>query len=746
MEKKFTVQSMVQIVMLVVAFAFLSGCGLGPPEADIFGVEVSTFSDHFLKGGGAHFFAEVIGGADQSVTWAVLDENGYEVWEDQLYPGLKFETSPGDVALRPGEVFLLIPSDYPHDSITVRATYANARDPDDPRNFGETDIILVPGPPPARPESIGISNVLNGFFRDSTVLLESQTNWVNGNKPDGIDPRINLEAVVWHIVEGATEGTRIEMRNGLLFVDQFQRVNVNLVIRATMIHFGISATVSAIVRPDFSIEIIPPSGGVPRGGSGAFGAEVIASDSTATGPGNVRWSVRNVGYAEVNGQVVSQGRPAAAYINNGVLTVSAAEQGEGFNPVTGEGYLWVEAASWDYPDITELRRISIGGRAPVPSDFRIVHAGAHYTLALDWEGQLWTWGHGATGILGNGRTDNYSAPAKVTVNDGNTRFAYICSGGVFNDYTPSVSTYYALAIAEDGTLWAWGNNNNGKTGLGQVSGSQYTPKQVTSRDGIDNAWVHVSAGTNHSLGIRRDGTLWGWGRWFRVGLSSSSNISVTDILSPVRIGNDTDWMFVEVGNEHSLAVKTDGTLWAWGANSKGQLGGGTGADVVSPRLVGALDNARVSMALAGDGFSAAIDAEKGEMWVWGLNSDSPDGIPGTSSFPVKVSIGDAELPLRYASVHTTGWHILAIDNKGHLYGLGSNKDNRFGPTSLPQAKELIKLDNDHTYFSTSAGGGHSIVLRNDNQVHYGIGQNKYGQLGQGTLSDDPESNFVPINK
>ena len=147
-----------------------------------------------------------------------------------------------------------------------------------------------------------------------------------------------------------------------------------------------------------------------------------------------------------------------------------------------------------------------------------------------------------------------------------------------------------MAVKTDGTLWGWGYNTNGQLGDGafgtdmcNTSGQSYcvyAPEQI----GTATTWASVSAGGDQTLAIKKDGTLWGWGfnlfgqvgDGTGMGSPCASDVGATYcVVSPVQIGTDTHWAKVSAGDSHSMAVKTDGTLWGWGDNSGGGLGDGT---------------------------------------------------------------------------------------------------------------------------------------------------------------------------
>ena len=138
----------------------------------------------------------------------------------------------------------------------------------------------------------------------------------------------------------------------------------------------------------------------------------------------------------------------------------------------------------------------------------------------------------------------------------------------------SLGTVHSASIKTDGTLWTWGNNDEGQLGSGAVS-NRSSPVQTIA--GGTN-WKMVTCGFYHNVAIKTDGTLWAWGRNTNGQLGDSTT---TQRNSPVQIVG-TNWKMVSCGRYHTSAVKTDGTLWTWGRNTSGQLGDGTTADKSSP--------------------------------------------------------------------------------------------------------------------------------------------------------------------
>jgi len=289
---------------------------------------------------------------------------------------------------------------------------------------------------------------------------------------------------------------------------------------------------------------------------------------------------------------------------------------------------------------------------------RTFSAGAQHSLAISADGTLWAWGLNTNGQTGLGTTTgNQTTPAQV--------------GTATNWIQVSAGHIHSNAIRSDGTLWAWGAGGNGQTGLGTTTGTQTTPAQV----GTATNWTQVSAEQSHSLAIRSDGTLWSWGfnANGRTGLGISS---LTNTLVPTQVGIDTTWSQVSAGESYSLALRSDGTLWAWGSNENGQTGLGiTAGDQTTPAQVGTVTNwTQVS---AGANHSHAIRSD-GTLWAWGTNADGRTGLgttTGNQTTPLQVGTASDWL---LADVSTMGIHSLAMKTDDSLWTWGTNNHAQLG--------------------------------------------------------------------
>ena len=187
----------------------------------------------------------------------------------------------------------------------------------------------------------------------------------------------------------------------------------------------------------------------------------------------------------------------------------------------------------------------------------------------------------------------------------------------------------SMAIKSDGTLWAWGKNNYGQLGQGNTT-NYSSPVQV----GALTTWSKVANGDGtFGLAIKTDGTLWAWGRGYGGSLGQGNT---TLYSSPVQVGGLTTWLEVSAGYTLSMALKTDGTLWMWGKGENGQLGQGDASDRSSPVQVGALTT--WSGIAAGGWWTAALKTD-GTIWAWGEGASGQLGQGNTTDYSSPVQIG-----------------------------------------------------------------------------------------------------------
>jgi alpha-tubulin suppressor-like RCC1 family protein len=230
------------------------------------------------------------------------------------------------------------------------------------------------------------------------------------------------------------------------------------------------------------------------------------------------------------------------------------------------------------------------------TNWKQVSAGYRNTAAIKTDGTLWTWGTGTFVQLGDNTTTNKSTP--VTTFAGGTNWKQVKLG-----------RRHCAAIKTDGTLWTWGLGDSGRLGDNTIT-NKSTP--VTTFAGGTN-WKQVSAGYSYTAAIKTDGTLWTWGRGNEGQLGDNT---VTTKSTPVTtFAGGTDWKQVSAGNYHCAAIKTDGTLWTWGRGNDGILGDNTITNKSTPvtTFAGGTNWKQVS---SGSDHCAAIKTD-GTLWTWG---------------------------------------------------------------------------------------------------------------------------------
>ena len=355
-----------------------------------------------------------------------------------------------------------------------------------------------------------------------------------------------------------------------------------------------------------------------------------------------------------------------------------------------------------------------------------VSAGGNQTIALKADGNLYAWGSNIAGQLGDGSGTDRNAP--VVVSGGNTpTWKQVAVGDQFAVAIRNGTT--TGTGAGGGTLWAWGNNQNGRLGDGtQVN--KTAPVQI----GKDSDWASVSVGLGHVLAIKTNGLLYAWGRNFNGQLGDGTTVGK---LVPTKItiasAPTATWLAVSAGETHSLGIQKDGSLWAWGGNVYGQTGNGGTTDVTTgPVQIGTLSWTAVA---AGSFHSVAIRAD-GTLYAWGQNSSGQVGNSGSANVSTPVQIDTVN---NWNVISAGGLHSMGVRKDGTLWGWGSNAEGQLGDggTDSPIPVQIGSRTN---WTTISAGASHSFGMQSDNSL-WGWGRNTEGQLGNGTKTTSP----LPVN-
>ena len=435
----------------------------------------------------------------------------------------------------------------------------------------------------------------------------------------------------------------------------------------------------------------------------------------------------------------------------------------------GHVWAWGDNGAGQLGDGTTSRRLEPVEIKP-DTTFVQVSTNDDHSLALDSDGHLWAWGDNSDGQLGDGTTSRRLEPVEI---DSDATFVQVSAGYM-----------HSLALDSDGHVWAWGTNNHGQLGDG-TNAKHDTPMEVDS----DTTFTQVNAGNMRSLALDSDGHLWAWGT--DVGDGTSYNR-----YEPVEISANATFTQVSANFGHSLALDSDGHVWAWGDNGAGQLGDGTNSgERLEPVEVDS--DATFVQVSAGYIHSLALDSN-GNLWAWGVNNygqlgdgstdnqnvptlvsvehtwksgiqtptDTSTESSGTSRFDTSSTVSDrmsAEVHDVTATagtvsiesggakqVATSGDHKFVLTSEGLLYAWGNNQYGQLGfkpdttnsatPTNVNKPTII-----NGSWLKVAAGGKHSAAISTDGHL-YTTGWNGSGQLGTGDTDNRDQWTEVASDK
>lgn len=309
---------------------------------------------------------------------------------------------------------------------------------------------------------------------------------------------------------------------------------------------------------------------------------------------------------------------------------------------------------------------SIPTQIGTDTNWSSIAVGYGHSVALKTDGTIWAWGNNHFGQLGNGTNTDSFVPIQIGTA---TDWIFIEAG-----------EYQTVAIKSNGTMWAWGYNQV----HGMLGDGTYVDRYVPTQVGVDSDWNSVSFGRSHAVALKNNGTMWSWGSNAQGALGDGTTVNNRNY--PSQIGIGFSWQKISTGFLHSMAIRTDGTLWTWGFNDSGQLGDGTIINKNLPTQVGT-DNSWNEVS-AGQKHCLALKSDK-SFWVWGNNLQGQLGLGNTSDVHIPVRLGTLN---DWDSIYAGYGHSFSIKTDSNLWAWGFNADYQLGDGTTNNSSTPIKID------------------------------------------------------
>ncbi|MBP9686457.1 MAG: hypothetical protein KBD66_01495, partial [Candidatus Doudnabacteria bacterium] len=466
----------------------------------------------------------------------------------------------------------------------------------------------------------------------------------------------------------------------------------------------------------------------------------LASGYASVAVGGTGWGERSGYGIKTDGTLLAWGLNNKGQLGNGSTDPSSspvqvgtdtnwqsvAGLAEGAVAIKADGTLW----AWGGNSRGELGQGSTDNAAhstpvQVGTDTNwqsVAHTHANYVLAIKSNGTLWAWGSNDYGELGLGDITERHSPTQV----GTDVWKSVYGSGA-DLFTPSS---FSVGIRTNGTLWAWGSNGSGQLGQGDTT-QRTSPTQV----GTDTNWEQAAVGgrfmeAGFVVARKSNGTLWGWGNngTGELGLGDQTNRT-----TPVQIGSATHWAFVNASAGTSYAITTSGTLWVWGSPHSGALGLGvsSGSAITSPVQVGSETDWRHISAYGGDsGFLALGLKTDGTLVSWGTNEQGELGLGVTGELDPVLSPTQVGVATNWDSVVLGLSFGVGIKADGTLWAWGSNGSGELGQGDVVLRTVPTQVGSATNWESVTAGNGFVLAVRADGTL-WSWGDNTHGQLGQG---------------
>lgn len=359
-----------------------------------------------------------------------------------------------------------------------------------------------------------------------------------------------------------------------------------------------------------------------------------------------------------------------------------------------------------------------------------------HSIVVKNEGTVYTWGRNYHGQLGIGNTTDKNLPAAVTT-----------SGALLGKNIKKVDagSDFSMVLTSDGTLYSWGTNSSGQLGNGDNVESN-VPVAVTTSGALSGKTITAfSAGDQHSIAVTSTGEVYAWGynAYGQLGIGTNGSGVDKNVPTAVDMSGALNGMIVTAvaaGGYHSVALASNGTVYAWGINTSGEAGDGSTTAVrntpVAVDVSGVLAGKKIQAVAAGQNHCVVL-ADDGKVYTWGDNSYGQlgNGNNTDSNVPVEVIMTGAIAGKSIVAISAGELFSVALASDGTVYTWGYNSSGQLGngnttSSNVPVAVTTSGVLAGKTVTVIDAGSSHCLVVASDGSV-YTWGYGTYGQLGIG---------------
>jgi alpha-tubulin suppressor-like RCC1 family protein len=293
--------------------------------------------------------------------------------------------------------------------------------------------------------------------------------------------------------------------------------------------------------------------------------------------------------------------------------------------------------------------------------------------------------------------------------------------------------YHSSAIDKNGQVWSWGTDSSGNLGIGVVfSPNHPTPKSIA---GGQKTFCKISARTDNTSGIDNNGKVWAWGNNSKgqIGDGTTTNRCTPTALAGVA----KTFCEISSGNSTTAAIDKNGQIWTWGWNFFGYLGDGTLTDKCTPVSVAGSTKTFCKITSRGQYHMGAID-KNGQVWCWGFGALGQLGTGNTQSSCSPRAVAGATKT--FCKIDAGFYHTVAIDKNGQAWSWGYNFSGQLGDNSTTARCTPVSVaGSTKTFCEISTGNEHVIAIDKNGDV-WAWGSGASGRLGDNTTT----SRLTPV--